>query len=70
MFMTFYDGKKGQGFSYKGEINGVSVISIRPDDRSRWIQIVESKEGVTINEYPNHEFKDSGDLSHIKTELK
>lgn len=66
MFITFYKGDKGSGFWCQGQLNGTDLITIRPKGRDKWIQIIDGGNGIEIKEYPNHEFKDSGDLSHIE----
>lgn len=65
MNASFYNGKRGSGFWYRGQLNGVEVITIRPKDRDEWIQISDLSEGIEIKRFKNHEFKDAGDLSHL-----
>ena len=65
MFATFYNGKTGNGLGYRGELNGIDVITLRPSNRESWIQIRDTGGELEIKKYHNHEFEDAGDLSHI-----
>ena len=68
MFATFFNGKKGNGLGYHGQLNDVDVITLRPDNREGWVQIRDTGNGLEIKKYYNHEFEDAQDISHIKKE--
>ena len=66
MFATFFNGKTGNGLGYRGQLNDIDVITLRPTNRECWIQIRDTGNELEIKKYYNHEFEDSSDLSHIQ----
>ena len=70
MFAQFFNGKKseegGHGFGYKGEINGVDMIVIRPQNRNHWLQIYDSGDKIEIKRIENHQVADAGDVPDCK----
>lgn len=66
MFANFYTGTKskdgGCGFGYKGAINGVEMLVIRPQNRGCWLQIYDSGGKLEVKRIENHHVGDAGDV--------